>query len=109
MKRPITPRAQTTVATIYVNINKRHKVNPVESSISKTSKKFMENFAKTLPGTLTTELENNTGKPHRSKLFTADVVLCHVLTHVLNYYKRSQKEVDYSFFEQLRWNQLLPS
>ena len=91
VKQPITPPAQTTAVTIYVSINKQHKVNLVEPSISKTHNKFIENFAKTLPGTLIAELENNNGKSHRSKLFTEDVVLRHVLPHVLNYYQKIPK------------------
>ena len=62
----------------------------------------MEEFTKTLPSTLTKELENNNGKPHKDKSFTVDVVLRHVLPHMLNYYKKSQKAVDSNFFEHLR-------
>ena len=76
-----------------MNIDKRHKVNPVEPSITKPPKKFIEKFAKTLLEALITELENNNDKPHKSKLFTADVILRHVLPHVLNDCKNPQKKL----------------
>ena len=85
-KRPIAKPVQPVIEVRNVKNSKRPKMNPVEPSNAKTPKKFLENFAKTLPKELIAELENNNGKPHKSKSFTADVVFCHVLPYVLNYY-----------------------
>ena len=101
-KRPIVKPVQPAIVVQNVKNSKRQKVNPVEPSDTKPPKIFLGNFAKTLTKELINELENNDGKPHKSKPFTADVVFRHVLPFVLNYYKKSQKAVDSNFFEHLR-------
>ena len=107
-KRPIVEPLQQTTVVQNVGKSKRQKLNQVEPTYEKTQKKFFEIFTKTLPKELTEELENNNGKPHKSKSFTADVVFRHVLSYVLNYYKNPQSKVNKDFFKHLRWNQLLP-
>ena len=87
-KRPIVEPVHQTTVVQNVKKSKRQKLNQVEPTYEKNPKKFLENFAKPLPKELTEELENNNGKPHKKKSFTADVVICHVLPCVLNYYKK---------------------
>ena len=108
-KRPITPTGHTKMATTELYMNKRHKANPPNIAKSKSPRKLMEELAKTLPKSLTKELENNNGKPHKDKLFTADVVLRHIVPHILNYFKKSQEAVHSDFFELLCWNLVLPA
>ena len=108
-KQPITPPGHTNMAPTKLYTNKRHKANPPNIANKKSPKKLMEEFAKTLQKSLTKELENNNGKPHKDKSFTADVVLRHIVPHVLNCFKKSKEVVHSNFFEQLRWNPVLPT
>ena len=107
-KRPTAEHVHQKAIAQNVKKSKRLKLNPIEPTYDKTPKKFLEEFAKTLPKELSEELENNNGKPHKKKSFTADVVIRHILPCVLNYNIKPQDEVKKDFFEHLRWNQLLP-
>ena len=107
-KRPIVPPEHTKTATTELPLNKRQKANP--PNIAKPiPKKLMEAFATTLPNHLIKELDNNNGKPHIDKSFTADVVFRHIVPHVLNYSKKSPEAVHSDFFKHLRWNPVLPT
>ena len=83
--------------------------NHTEVDHAKFTKKHLEAFAETLPESLKSELENNNGKPHVNKSFTADVVFRHVLPFILEYTCRSASEITQRFFKEIKWNRMLPT